>query len=46
MGFFPSETCEKLVVRGTISFRNNIVTIFPGGESFGWNVQMLCNELC
>ena len=34
-GIFPSETCEKLVVRGTISFCNNIITIFPVGESFG-----------
>ena len=34
-GLFPSETCEKLVVRGTISFGNNIITISPVGESFG-----------
>ena len=39
-GLFPSETCEKLVVRGTISFCNNIITIFPVGESVVWNVQM------
>ena len=43
-GLFPSETCEKIVVRGTISFCNNIITILPVGESFGWNVQLLCNE--
>ena len=34
-GIFPSETCEKLVVIGTISFCNNIITIFPVGERFG-----------
>ena len=39
-GLFPSETCEKLVVRGTISFCNNIITILPVGESAVWNVQM------
>ena len=39
-GLFPSETCEKLVVRGTISFCNNIITILPVGESVVWNVQM------
>ena len=39
-GIFPSETCEKLVVRGTISFCNNIITIFIVGESAVWNVQM------
>ena len=39
-GIFPSETCEKLVVRGTISFCNKIITIFHVGESAVWNVQM------
>ena len=37
---FPRETCELLVVRGTISFCNNKITIFPVGESVVWNVQM------
>ena len=39
-GLFPSETCENLVVRGTISFCNNIITILPVGKSVVWNVQM------
>ena len=39
-GIFPRETCELLVVRGTISFCNNKITIFPVGESAVWNVQM------
>ena len=39
-GFFPGETCELLVVRGTISFCNNKITILPIGESVVWNVQM------
>ena len=39
-GLFPSETCEKLVVRGTISLCNNIITFLPGGESVVWNVQL------
>ena len=34
-GLFPEETCELLVVRGTISFCNNIITILPVGEIFG-----------
>ena len=45
-GPFPSETCEKIVVRGTISFCNNIITILPVGESAVWNVQMWWNEQC
>ena len=32
-GLFPGETCELLVVRGTISFCNNKITILPIGES-------------
>ena len=39
-GLFPGETCELLVVRGTISFCNNKITILPVGESVVWNVQM------
>ena len=39
-GLFPSETCELLVVRGTISFCNNKITILPVGESVVRNVQM------
>ena len=39
-GPFPRETCELLVVRGTISFCNNKITILPVGESAAWNVQM------
>ena len=33
-------------VRGTISFCNNIIKIFPVGESAVWNVQMWWNEQC
>ena len=39
-GIFPNEACELLVVRGTISFCNNKITILPVGESAVWNVQM------
>ena len=39
-GLFPGETCELLVVRGTTSFCNNKITIFPVGESVVWNIQM------
>ena len=39
-GFFPAETCEPLVVRGTTSFYNNKLQIFPVGEGVVWNVQM------
>ena len=39
-GLFPSETCEKRFVRGTISLCNNKITILPVGESVVWNVQM------
>ena len=45
-GLFPSENFEKLVVRGTILFCNNIITILPVGESAMWNVQMWWNEQC
>ena len=39
-GFFPGRLVKKLVVRGTISFCNNKITILPVGESAVWNVQM------
>ena len=39
-GFFPGETCEPFVVRGTTSFYNNKLQIFPVGEGDVWNVQM------
>ena len=39
-GLFLGETCELLVVRGTISFCINKITILPVGESVVWNVQM------
>ena len=39
-GFFPGKTCEPLVVRGTTSFYNNKITIFPVGEGVVWNVRM------
>ena len=45
-GIFPSETCEKLVVRGTISFCNNKITILPVGENAVGNIQMWWNEQC
>ena len=45
-GLSPRETCELLVVRGTTSFCNNKITIFPVGESVVWNVQMWWNEQC
>ena len=37
-GFFPGETCEPLVVRGTTSFYNNKLQILPVGEGVVWNV--------
>ena len=40
MGIFPSDTFELLVVRGTISFCNNKITILPVGEIVVWNAQM------
>ena len=39
-GFFLGETCEPLVVRGTTSFYNNKLQIFPVGKGVVWNVQM------
>ena len=39
-GLFFGETHGLLVVRGTISFCNNKITIFLVGESVVWNVQM------
>ena len=44
--FFPGKTCEPLVVRGTTSFYNNKLQIFPVGEGAMWNVRMLLNEQC
>ena len=38
VGFFPRETCEPLVVRGTTSFYNNKLQILPVGEGAVWNV--------
>ena len=39
-GFFPGETCEPLVVRGTTSFYNKNSQILPVEEGAVWNVQM------
>ena len=39
-GFFPRETCESLVVRGTTSFYNHKLQIFPVGKGAMWNVRM------
>ena len=39
-GFFPGETCEPLVVRGTTSFYNNKLQILLVGEGAMWNVRM------
>ena len=39
-GFFPGKTCELLFVRGTTSFYNKKLQIFPVGEGAVWNVQM------
>ena len=39
-GFFPGKTCELLFVRGTTSFYNKKLQIFPVGEGVVWNVQM------
>ena len=39
-GFFPGKTCELLFVRGTISFYNKKLQIFPVGEGAVWNVRM------
>ena len=38
--FFPGETCEPLVVRGTISFYKKKLQILPIGEGAVWNVRM------
>ena len=37
-GFFPGKTCESLILRGTTSFYNNKLQIFPVGEGVVWNV--------
>ena len=39
-GFLHGETCEPLVVRGTISFYNNKLQILPIGEGVVWNARM------
>ena len=39
-GFFPRETCEPLVVRGTTSFYNNKLQNFPVGEGAVRNVRL------
>ena len=39
-GFFPGKTCELLFVRGTTSFYNKKLQIFPVGEGAMWNVRM------
>ena len=43
-GDFSQWDLWKFVVRGTTSFCNNKITIFPVGESVVWNVQMWWNE--
>ena len=40
MGFSLGQTCELLFVRGTISFYNEKLQIFPVGEGARWNVSM------
>ena len=40
MGFFPGKNCELLFVRGTTSFYNKKLQIFPFEEGAVWNVQM------
>ena len=39
-GFFLGKTCELSFVRGTTSFYNKKLQIFPVGEGAVWNVQM------
>ena len=39
-GFFPGKTCELLFIRGTTSFYNKKLQIFPVGEGVVWNSQM------
>ena len=39
-GSFPGKTCEPLFVRGTTSFYNKRLQIFPVGEGAVWNVRM------
>ena len=38
--FFRRKNCELLFVRGTTSFYNKKVQIFPVGEGAMWNVSM------
>ena len=37
---------NHLLVRGTISFYNQKLQLFPVGESEMWNVSMQLNEQC
>ena len=39
-GLFPWKTCNLMLVRGTISFYNQRIQIFPVGGSAMWNVSM------
>ena len=43
-GFFPWETCNLMLVRGTISFYNQGLQILPVGGSTMWNMSMWLNE--
>ena len=45
-GFFPGKTCNLMLVRGTISFYNQRLQIFPVGGSAVWNMSMWLNEQC
>ena len=38
--FFPGKTCDLLFVRGTTSFYNKKLKIFPVGEGAVWNVRI------
>ena len=38
--FSHGQTCELLFVRGTISFYNEKLQIWPVGEGVMWNVSM------
>ena len=39
-GFVPGKTCNLMLVRGTISFYNQRMQIFPVGGSTMWNMSM------
>ena len=45
-GFSPGKKCNLMIVRGTISFYNQRLQIFPVGGSAMWNVSMWLNERC